>query len=323
MSFLSRLRGNEGPSILYEVIPPPQSAPREEVVDIAVFVKTLLSEHRIDAINIPEVRDESGKTARVGRFMAKSEPRQFGAILHDLVGSDVEVIANRCVAYEPSPEQEEWFEVTYAKFGVRGVVLVGPESSKDPIVGPSVAEGARLARGVAERVLGAPDAVAVGAITIPTRRRPDFDEPERLVAKAAAGVEFFTSQVIFEPDSTKRLLSDYDALCKRQGVEPKPIFLSFAPVTGRKDAEFLAWLGAKVPAPTLQWILDAPRGATERSARVAEHVLREILVHAHERGLSVPIGLNVEHVMRYNVDASEILLDRLESLLAWRKLETS
>ncbi|HVL87755.1 MAG TPA: hypothetical protein VM681_07120 [Candidatus Thermoplasmatota archaeon] len=321
MALSKRVREWEEPVTLYEIIPPPESAPEEEVVDMAAFIRTLLHEHRVDAVNIPEVRNETRGGARLGRFLQKMDPREFGRHLRKASGEAWDIVVNHSPVHEPPETEAKWFEETYAD-GYTDIVLVGGESSKIRYPGPSVNEAARLAREVASRAFPNDGSrVLLGGITLPDRRRRELDEPERLLAKQRAGLDFFTSQVLFEPESAKALLHDYDLLCRREREEPRPVFLSFAPVTGRKDVEFLEWLGVTIPNHAREWILGTGGRAIDRGARVAEHAFREILRYAHSRELRVPIGLNVEHVMRYNLDASEVLLDRLESLIEWHRLE--
>lgn len=318
MTFRELLHDWPRPLLMYEVIPPPRSAPREEVADTAAFIRNLLSDHDIDAVNVPDVRNESRNGNREARFMKKRDPRQFALTLSDIFGDDAEIICNRCTVYETEAEQREWLAQTYEKFGIENLVLVGGESSDIDYPGPSVPRMTELARAVAEDT--GTDA-SLGAITIPTRRREDLDEPDRMLYKVQHGTEFFTSQVIFEAESSCQLLADYDRTCKEAGVDPVPVFLSFAPITGRKDAGFLEWLGAEIPATCKDWILATHARTLDRSVRVAEHALREVLRFAEREELDVPIGVNVEHVMRYNFEASEVLLDRLASLLEWHQIE--
>ncbi|MDX1612537.1 MAG: hypothetical protein R3185_09210 [Candidatus Thermoplasmatota archaeon] len=318
MTFAELLRTWPRPLVLYEVIPPPRSAPREEVADTAEFVATLLADQPVDAINVPDVRNESRQGNRQAAFMQKLEPRQFARSLQDVFQDGADLIVNHGTVYEPESAQRDWLKDTFTKFNLPNLVLVGGESSNVDYPGPSVGACARLAREVGQETGTDP---ALGGITIPTRRRATFDEPERMLAKIEAGIEFFTSQVIFEAESSCRLLADYDAACEQAGVKPAPIFLSFAPITGRKDLGFLTWLGVEVPGTVEAWVLDTRGHALERSVRVAEHVLHEILRFADRQDLSVPIGINVEHVMRYNFEASEVLLDHLTSLLDWHAIE--
>jgi len=318
VSFATELREGSPPWTLYEVIPPDRSAPRETIADQAAYIANLLVDHDIDAINIPEIRNEERNGDRVAGFMEKYDPRNFGMTIQDVFDGDIDLVVNHAVVYDEPDAQREWFRATYEKFGIDSVVIVGGESSDVDYPGPSVPAAAQLAREVGQDVGLDP---CLGAITIPTRRRADLDEPERMLAKIDDGAEFFTSQVIYEADSTRQLLVDYDQACREHGVDPAPVFLSFAPITGRKDARFLEWLGVRIPDEVKNWVFQARANPLDRSVRVAEHLLREILTFTDRRDLDVPIGVNVEHIMRYNFDASEVLLDRLDSLLDWHELE--
>lgn len=318
MRFHQKLEAWERPLVLYEIIPPPKSAPREEVADTAAYVRHILADHQIDAINVPDVRNEDRNGSRVAGFLKKLEPRQFALTVSDVFGGEIDLIVNHGCVHEPSDKQDAWFETTFTKFAIPNVVIVGGESSAIDYPGPSVTEAVGIATKVAERT---GTEAGLGAITIPGRRGGSLDEPDRMVEKVRAGVSFFTSQVIFEPEHSRALVADYAAACHEAGLTPAPIFLSFAPITGRKDAEFLEWLGVEIPPSAKEWMLAVHGSALERSARVAEHVLRDVLTYADRRGLDVPIGINVEHIMRYNFEASEVLLERLTSLLEWRELE--
>jgi 5,10-methylenetetrahydrofolate reductase len=320
VSFARQIREWSRPLTLYEVIPPDRSAPRETIADQARYITNLLVDHGIDAINIPEIRNEERNGDRVAGFMEKYDPRNFGMTIQDIYEGSIDLVVNHAVVYDEPDAQREWFQTTYEKFGIDSLVLVGGESSDVDYPGPSVPEAAQLAREVGDEFGVDP---CLGAITIPTRRRESFDEPDRMLAKIDDGAEFFTSQVIYEADSTRRLLADYDEACREHGVDPAPVFLSFAPITGRKDARFLEWLGVRIPEEVKTWVLDQGGRPLDRSVRVAEHLLREILTFTERRELDVPVGINVEHIMRYNFDASEVLLDRLDSLLGWHQLETS
>ncbi len=322
MSFGSDLRAWDRPMVLYEVVPPDRSAPRETVGDQAAYVSRLLADHEIDAVNVPEIRNEERQDDQVTGLLEKYDPRQFGRTVSDVIDGDVDILVNHVVVYDETPDQREWFGATYDEFGIENVVLVGGESSDVEYPGPGVTDAAELARDVGdERDVDA----CLGGITIPSRRRDDFDEPQRMLHKQRHGIEFFTSQVIYEPTTTRELLLDYDAACREADIEPAPIFLSFAPITGRKDIRFLEWLGIDIPEDVREWVLAPRSNPTHRSVRVAEHVLYDILSFVDRQELSVPIGINVEHIMRYNFEASELLLDRLTSLLDWneRKRETT
>lgn len=299
------------PVILYEVIPPLEAADDERVHQTARRVRDLVADRPVDAINIPEVREESRNGDRpASDFKPRRDPRAFGAAVRRAVGDATDILVNHPAVHAPEQQLRAWLDETLDDYEIPNIVLVGGESHDVDYPGPGPVDAARIVR---EHRGG--DAL-LGGITIPTRRREgDRDEPRRLVAKGEGGLEFFTSQVVYEPDATKRLLRDYAAHCRDVGHDPRPIFLSFAPVTARKDANFLRWLGVELPEDTEEWILGVNGDAADRSFDVAETVLKEILDYARRRRLDVPIGLNIEHVMHYNLDAAARLLDRLAPLV--------
>ncbi len=318
MTFAEKLRAWNEPLVLYEVIPPDQSAPREEIADQAAYITNLLTDHDIDAINIPEIRNEERNGNRKAGFMEKYDPRQFGKIIQDISTHDTEIITNHVIAHAPPKEQQAWFHTTYTTFDIPNLILVGGETSTINYPGPTVPQAAQLAQQTANDTN---TNACLGGITIPTRRRDTLDEPQRMIQKQNHGIEYFTSQVIYEAQSTQQLLTDYHHACQQTNTQPAPIFLSFAPITGKKDARFLEWLGVNIPKPAKQWIHAPHARPLERSTRIAEHTLRDILTHAHDHNLNIPLGINVEHIMRYNFEASEILLQNLQSLLELHHLQ--
>lgn len=320
MTFATRLRQWTEPLVVYEAVPPTRDVSDEIVADRAERVAHLLADREVDAINVPEIRVEADGSGRELGELQKRDPREFGRRVADRMAADTDVVANRAVVHDPPAVQADWFETAYAEYGVENVVIVGGGSSGMEYPGPSVSEGVELARRVGDAVGGDP---CLGGITIPSRRREEFDEPDRMLAKQESGVDFFTSQVVFDPDPTVRLLRDYEAVCCEAGIDPAPVFLSFAPITRPADARFLEQLGVKLPTDVRDWILAADDHSARRSVRVAEHVLDEVLTAIRCDSLAVPLGINVGHIMQYNLDASGRLLDRLNGLLEWHQRDFS
>lgn len=327
MSFRDKVRDAHQGVVLYEVIPPPEGTLDSAVQSSVESLQDLCARVAIDAINIPEVRSESRPGVRGAPLISKIEPRQYGRLIQKTFGARLETIVNRGTVYAPFGEQQEWLRATWQEFGIRNLVLVGGESSRRRYSGPSVTEAAELITrylnsGCVQGLNGQAPATApatdyfCGGITIPSRRKPDphWDEPGRLINKSQHGLEFFTSQVLYEAESTKRLLHDYVFLCRRQGESPRRIFLSFAPVSSEKDLQFLKWLGVDVPSEIERYILDGWIGVAWRSIKVACQVLFEILNFAEAERLSVPLGLNVEHVMRHNFEVSREMTAELSQI---------
>lgn len=310
MPFCDQVRDANQRVVLYEVIPPPEGTLDQAVQSSLESLQELCRRVKVNAINIPEVRRESHPGERSTKLISKIEPRQYGQLIQQTLSGQVETIVNRGVVYQPLPQQREWLRATWEEYDIHNLILVGGESGQTHYPGPSVTEAARLITAApTDDPLVATDYFC-GGITIPARR----EEPARLITKAQHGLEFFTSQVLYEARSTKALLQDYAQLCRQRGETPRRIFLSFAPVSSGKDIEFLKWLGVEMPAHIEHFILDGWIGVAWRSIKIACQVLDEILGFVEAEGLNLPLGLNIEHVMRHNFEASREMTAELSEV---------
>jgi 5,10-methylenetetrahydrofolate reductase len=301
MSLKEKLLNPDVPVTLFEMVPPPASQ--------AAGIEALLADarairHMVDGINIPEIHDENRGDGRTAKFVPRVEPRLLGERIHRELG--LEVIVNRCVVYEQ--DQVSWMQETSRKHGIRGVVLVGGESSSVRYPGPSVTEAARQAR---KAKLG----LTLGGISIPSRA----NEAERVRAKAEMGLRFFTTQVLFDSNDIVWLMQ------RLNGVEAR-IFLSFAPVSHPRDLKFLRWLGADIPQDLDRFLLLGESaaadsgGATpqpdesylERSLDLSRRILMDVFDNLPSD--PPPIGLNIEHINRRNFPAAVKMLERLGDL---------
>jgi 5,10-methylenetetrahydrofolate reductase len=294
MRLEDKLLNSSIPVTLFEVVPPAADKPEAMDASIEDLKKV---QHLVDAINLPEIHDEERGSERTSKFVQRVEPRTFGArILSQL---STEVIVNRVVVHDPEPDR--WFRETSEQWGIRQAVLVGGESSKIPYPGPSV-----LATAARVRSQGLP--ITLGGITIPSRE----NEAERIRRKQEAGIVFFTSQILFDSNDIVWLIQ------RLNGLEAR-IFLSFAPVSHRRDLEFLRWLGADIPPDLDRFLLGSEAGETapaetclERSLNLAQRILMDVFDNLPPD--PPPIGLNIEHINRRNFAPATELLDRLGSL---------
>ena len=85
------------------------------------------------------------------------------------------------------------------------------------------------------------------------------NEHLRLIAKQAAGCSFFVTQVVYDVNAAKDLISDYRYECAGQNLEPVPIVFTFSVCGSMKTLEFLRWLGIDVP----RWIANELRHADD------------------------------------------------------------
>ena len=287
-------------TILYELLPLPKSLPEEDLHSSFSLFSATIKHFPVDAVNIPEVREEIRSGTR-DAAIEKLEPRTVCTYLQKY--TDCELIINRPVVYLPWDEQKEWFEETQQKFGIHNFILVGGESSKVTYPGLSVIETAKALGTAYPRDV-------LGGIVIPTR----LHEEKRVLRKSLSGVTFFTTQIIYESQSTKQFLQDYWDLCRKEQVDPKMIFLSFAPLTTAADLKLLKWLGVEIPNETQELLTTGWLGLGWRSLQICQDILEDILGFVEKGHIGIPIGLNVEHINRHNYESSFSLLERLTTL---------
>ena len=283
--------------VVYEIL-----SPREKdgtLNSYAENISSLLAQTHIDAINIPEVRDESGRGERPVKNQLRAEPREFGKLLQDIVG--IESIVNRVVVHQTLEKEMVWFEETYNKYEIENLITVGGESRNITYPGPSVNEALEaIKQNLTLDVL-------CGGISIPSREK----ESRKLIEKSKNGSEFFTTQVLYDSSKIIEMISHYQKRCDEQNTFPRRLLLSFAPVSSKKNIKFLKWLGVDIPTDTEKYLNENDQIMTERSMEIAINVLNETLTFLNENKIVVPIGLNVEHIMSYNFQASIEMLQEL------------
>ncbi len=282
-------------AVIYTLVPPPLNSSADEIQRRIQPIKELRKNLLLDAINIPEVRDEK-RNPRTRPFEPKLAPRDFAQIAkRELRDEALQFIIDRGVAHAHWAHQKRWLENSIKNFGVRTLVLVGRDSSKGRYAGPSVE---RVALEI-QREFSNED-LLIGGITIPARQ----NEPERLLQKSQNGIEFFISQVLFEAEPVTRLLAQYKRICDDAEMRPKRIFLSFAPVTSASDLKFFRWWDVNVPESIELKLLRDPASIFENSLAYAEEILLKILSFSEQMKIGVPLGINIEHVSAKNLNAS-------------------
>lgn len=284
------------PVVFFEIVPPAMGKPEAEDSTLKEVEKV---RHLVDAINIPEIHDEARGSERTAQFVARLEPRLLGARLQRELAT--EVVINRVTVHDADPRP--WFEETCEAFGIQHIVLVGGESAEIRYPGPGPLQAAEVVR-------SARLPLTLGGITIPSRP----NEADRIRSKHAAGMSFFTSQILFDPNDIVWLVQ------RLNGLEAR-VFLSFAPVSHPRDLEFLRWLGADIPQDLDRFLLGAEPGSArgketcfERSLNLAQRILMEVFDNLPP---DPPLlGLNIEHINRRNFPSAVRMLERLGNLYA-------
>ena len=300
MRIKDKIKRPSRPVVAYEILPP-----REKdgtLNSYAANISSLLSQTHIDAINIPEVRDEVARGERPVKNQLRAEPREFGRLLQDIVG--VEAIVNRVVVHQKLNEELKWLEETNKEYEIENLITVGGESRSIDYPGPSVNE-ALAAIKKNENI-----DLLCGGISIPSRQK----ESLKLVKKSENGCEFFTTQVLYDSSKIIKMISHYQKRCDEKKTFPRRLLLSFAPVSSEKNIKFLKWLGVEIPAESEKLLKKDLSKMTDRSMEIAVNVLQQTLNYLNENDIVVPIGLNVEHIMSYNFQASIEMLQELSRI---------
>lgn len=298
MDLKTKIQNPLVPVCFFEMVPPPTGKPEalKSAMSEVAKIKDLA-----DAINLPEIHDESRGSDRTFKFVERIEPRFLGAKIRREF--DLDVVVNRCVVYEA--DQARWIRETQSNFDISNLVLVGGESSDIKYPGPGVIETAREVRAAGLQV-------AMGGISIPSRAH----EVDRIRRKVAAGLCFFTTQVLFDSNDIVWLIQRLNGLDAR-------VFLSFAPVTHHRDIVFLRWLGADVPADLDRFLIN--KTSEEISSHHAEEAFERCLNLAQRILMDVfdnfppdppPLGINIEHINRRNLGFAVRMLDKLGTFYA-------
>ncbi len=159
--------------------------------------------------------------------------------------------------------------------------------------------------------------VILGGVAIAERHKESISEHERILRKTAQGCRFVVTQAVYDPTSTKSLLSDYSIAVRERDTQPIPIILTFSPCGSDTTLSFMKWLGIHFP----RWLENEIRHAKDplkTSLDLCEQLFADILEYAISHNL--PLGVNVESVSirKAEIEASVELFSRLRSRIQGR-----
>jgi len=294
----------KGRHILLEVTPPSRKAAMPAVSKAIGHVSKAVRElGRVDAINLPEIVEENNAGAPFYRNM---DPRDFGVLLRAVTGKRM-VVNKVAVHFKDEAEFDSWLRHTLLDYEVEDVVFVGGTNNNNNYPGLSVLEANKRALEFKK--------LNVGNICIPSRS----GEVERLVAKTESGCSFFTTQLLFDALAAGNVIEGYVLECERLGLRPAEFFLSFAPAGGKYDVDFFKWLGAQIPVGVERQLESCKQGYVGESIALADSVLRGVLARVEDRGLRVPLSLNIEAVSSQNLDYAKQMALALACVLDGKK----
>ena len=289
-----------GEFLLFAVTPPRLTTSREEAREIAEVTLERLRSLPLDGLVLYDIDDESDRNPdeRPFPFLPTMDPADF--LVRDLVGLEVPAVVYRAVGKYPEDRFRSWLEEQDPSRAL--AVFVG-SSSREKTVLTSLSRAYELRDEVQPEL-------PLGGVAIAERHARQGDEHLRLIAKQEAGCAFFITQIVFDVNAAKDLISDYHHECAARNLAPVPIILSFSVCGSLKTLEFLQWLGVTVP----RWIENELRHADdtlEASYEQAAATATDLIAFC--RRLGVPFGLNVESVSirKVEIDASVRLAARL------------
>ncbi|MCP9489203.1 MAG: methylenetetrahydrofolate reductase [Solirubrobacteraceae bacterium MAG38_C4-C5] len=293
MDLGARVVSGEGGFVLFAVTPPRQATPADRLPEIANATMDRLNHLDLDGLVLYDIDDESSRNPdeRPFPFSPTVDPAEY--LTGHLHQWQTPVVVYRAIGKYQREDLRRWIE---QQDPLRTLtVMVGAASSGAT---PAVS----LADAQAMRAELNPE-LLLGGVAIPERHSRRENEHLRLIAKQVAGCRFFVTQVVYDLNAAKNLVSDYRYECESRDMVPVPIVFTFSVCGSMKTLEFLRWLGVDVP----RWIEnDLRHSANPLAASLEQAVITAVELIAYCRRLGVPFGINVESVSirREEIEAS-------------------
>jgi hypothetical protein len=304
MDLVRRIRDGEGGFLTFAVTPPRLATARDHAQQIADATTVRLASLDLDGLILYDIDDETSRnpTQRPFPFMPTLDPADY--LADHLAAWALPVVVYRAVGKYSPAELGSWLSAQDPERVM--TVLVGAAS-------PSSTPSTTLAEAQALRTDLNPGLV-LGGVAIPERHSRRGDEHLRLLSKQDAGCQFFVTQVVYDINAAKNLVSEYRFECKTRGTSPVPFVFTFSVCGSMKTLDFLRWLGVDVP----KWIENDLKHATntlEASFQQALSTATELIAYC--RTLDVPFGINIESVSnrREEIEASVRLAHQIRTQL--------
>lgn len=304
MNLVRQIESRQGEFLLFALTPPSLATDQERAHEIAEATIERLQPLDLDGVILYDIDDESERNPeeRPFPFMPTIDPASYRA--QHFGAWQTPVIVYRAVSKYAPDELHEWISAQ------------DPEQSMTVLVGAaSSSKAGRTSLAEAQALRGETNpSLLMGGVAIPERHSRRDDEHLRLLAKQDAGCRFFVTQVVYDVNAAKNLVSDYHYECQDRGVSPVPLVFTFSACGSMKTLNFLRWLGVDVP----RWIAND----LEHAADPLEASYQQSLTNASElidfcRGLDMPFGINVESVSirRVEIETSVRLAEQLRRQL--------
>ena len=304
MHLQQRITYGRGEFLLFALTPPRASTSPERAEEISALTLERLRPLDVDGLILYDIEDEADRNPeeRPFPFLPTMDPAYY--LDHHLKTWQKPVVVYRATAKYTEQQLRDWIGSQDADR--RLSVFVGASSGEK-----HVATTLRRAQQIRAEVN--PE-LLLGAVAIPERHARKGDEHLRLIAKQEAGCSYFVTQVVYDVNAAKNLISDYACECQARGLNPVPIVFTSSVCGSMRTLEFLRWLGVDVP----RWIendLRHARSTLDASVEHAEATLVELMSFC--RRLNVPFGISIESVSirKVEIEASVRLAERIRGCL--------
>jgi hypothetical protein len=297
---VERIRAGRGGFVLFALTPPRLATAPDRLDEIAAATVARLAPLDLDGIVLYDIDDESSRNPdeRPFPFSPTHDPADF--LAEHLTAWPAPAVVYRAVSKYDAASLERWAADQDPARALTVLVGAASREARGPVV---LAEARDLVR------RANPDLV-LGGVAIPERHTRRGDEHLRMLEKQDAGCGFFVTQVVYDVNAAKNLVSDYAYECRARGVPPVPVVFTFSVCGSSRTLEFLRWLGVDVP----RWIENDLLHAADTLQTSSEHAFSSAveLVDYCDR-LGVPAGSNVESVSirKVEIEASVELARRL------------
>lgn len=297
------LNGDTG-IITYAITPPRKGNTEERIAEISQKHMERINNIDIDGLIIYDIQDEADrlKDERPFPFFETIDPAIYGnEYMKEL---NVEKIIYRCVGKYDERELKVSIESGAQKD--KFSVFVGA-SSREQKVKLKLSE----AYNIGEELK---DDLTLGGVVIPERHTKNGDEHMKIISKMNKGCRFFVSQVIYNVEASKNLLSDYFYYCQENHIEMVPILFTLAPCGSLKTLEFMKWLGINIP----KWLendLIHSKDILDKSIDLSKSIFEELLEFALDKG--IPVGCNIESlsIRKVEIEASVQLVKDIKAII--------
>lgn len=300
MDLAQRITSRQGEFLLFALTPPRLSTTAEQAQAIAHTTVARLEQLGLDGLILYDIDDEVDRNPeeRPFPFLPTMDPADY--LERHLEAWHTPVVVYRATAKYGEEELRDWIEKQDP--ARRMAVFVGAPS-RERRVATTLRRAQQIRAEIAPGLL-------LGAVAIPERHTRKDNEHLRLIDKQETGCSFFVTQVVYDVNAAKNMVSDYAYECRERDLDPVPIVFTFSVCGSIKTLRFLRWLGVDVP----RWIendLQHADDTLDASLEHAEQTALELITFC--RYLRVPFGINVESVSirKVEIDASVQLAERL------------